>query len=103
MVIVGSFLFGPNDRLLFINLEINLAYQSTDWWIDISANVYVCADKSLFSTYQVYGNIVKTGNASAAYVRDERRVDLILTSGKIFTLYKVQHVPEVKKNLISDS
>ena len=42
-------------------------------------------------------------NASVAYVRGEGKVDLILTSSKTLTLYKVQHVSEVRKNLISGS
>jgi hypothetical protein len=28
---------------------------SPEWWIDTSANIYVCADISLFSSYQVGG------------------------------------------------
>jgi hypothetical protein len=28
-------------------------FNSPDWWIDTGANIYVCADKSLFSSYQV--------------------------------------------------
>ena len=27
--------------------------QSTNWWVDTGANVHVCADISLFSSYQV--------------------------------------------------
>ena len=27
--------------------------QSTNWWIDTGANIHVCADVSLFSSYQV--------------------------------------------------
>jgi hypothetical protein len=26
---------------------------SPEWWIDTGANIYVCADASLFSSYQV--------------------------------------------------
>ena len=26
-------------------------YQSTEWWVDTGANVHVCADYSLFSSY----------------------------------------------------
>jgi hypothetical protein len=28
-------------------------FNSPDWWIDTGANIHVCADKSLFSSYQV--------------------------------------------------
>jgi hypothetical protein len=30
-------------------------FNSPDWWIDTGANIHVCADKSLFSSYQVGG------------------------------------------------
>jgi hypothetical protein len=28
-------------------------FQSTTWWLDSDANVHVCSDASLFSSYQV--------------------------------------------------
>jgi hypothetical protein len=30
-----------------------LVCHSPDWWVDTGANIYVCADISLFSSYQV--------------------------------------------------
>ena len=38
------------DNLLYIVL---LVFHSPDWWVDIGANIHVCADISLFSSYQV--------------------------------------------------
>lgn len=74
LVTVGSNSLGDDERFVSINLEINLAYQSTNWWINIGANVHVCADKFLFPTYQVsIGNIVEMGNSTAIYVRGEER------------------------------
>jgi hypothetical protein len=32
-----------------------LAIQSSDRWVDTSANVHVCSDLSLFSSYQGHG------------------------------------------------
>ena len=35
------------------NLPIVLSvFQSTSWWLDTGANVHVCADISMFSSYQ---------------------------------------------------
>jgi hypothetical protein len=34
--------------LLFFSVN-----QSTNWWVDTGANVHVCADISLFCSYQV--------------------------------------------------
>ena len=30
-------------------------FSSTEWWIDTGANIHVCADASLFSSYQTGG------------------------------------------------
>nr|CAE01581.2 OSJNBa0068L06.7 [Oryza sativa Japonica Group] len=70
--------------------------QSTNWWVDTGANVHVCADISLFSSYQVArGSTILMGNGSHASVHGVGTVDLKFTSGKI-----VQHVPSINKNLI---
>jgi hypothetical protein len=59
----------------------------------------VCADVSLFSSYQLLqGSSVLMGNRSHAFVRGVGTVDLKFTSGKI-----VQHVPTIRKNLVSVS
>ena len=46
------------------------AFQSTNtWWLDTGANVHVCADASLFSSYQVaWDSSVLMGNRSHASV-----------------------------------
>src|SRR5207253_6447389 len=82
------------------NLPIVLSIsQNTSWWIDTGANVYVCADISMFSSYQVVRDCsVLMGNGSHASVHGVGTVDLKFTSGKI-----VQHVPSINKNLVSGS
>ena len=78
--------------------------QSTDWWIDTGANIHVCCDFSLFSSYQVTGNgSVLMGNGLSASVLGVGMVDLKFTSGRIVQLKNVQHVPAIKKNLVSGS
>jgi hypothetical protein len=67
--------------------KILLACQSTDWWLDIRANVYVCSDLNLFSSYQDTDSwSVLMGNGSRAVVHEVGRNDLKLTSKK--TLFK---------------
>jgi hypothetical protein len=84
--------------------EILLACQSTDWWLDTGANIHVCSDLNLFSTYQVAnGCSVLMGNGSRAVVQVVGRVDLKLTSEKTLSLKNVHHVPEINRNLISGS
>jgi hypothetical protein len=74
-------------------------FQSMGWWFDTGANVHVCADISMFSSYQaVQGSSVLMGNGSHASVRGVGTIDLKFTSGKI-----VQHVPTINKNLVSGS
>jgi hypothetical protein len=74
-------------------------FQSTAWWLDSGANIYVCSDTSLFSSYQVVrDSSVMMGNVSHTFVHGVGMVDLKLASGKI-----VQHVPSINKNLVSVS
>jgi hypothetical protein len=77
---------------------------SPNWWIDTGANVHVCSDISMFSSYQVTGtSSVLMGNGSHATVRVVGMVDLKFTSGKTVRLKNVNHVPSINKNLVSRS
>jgi hypothetical protein len=79
-------------------------FQSASWWLDTGANIHVCADISLFSSYQLLqGSSVLMGNGSHASVRGIGMVDMKFTSGKIVQLKNVQHVPTIRKNLVSVS
>jgi hypothetical protein len=74
-------------------------FQSPCWWIDMGANVHVCADISMFTSYQAArDSTVLMGNGSHASVCGVGTVDLKFTSGKI-----VQHIPTMNKNLVSGS
>jgi hypothetical protein len=84
--------------------QILLACQSTDWWLDTGANVHVCSDLNLFSSYEAIDcSAILMGNGSRAAVHRIGRVDLKLTSGKTLSLKNVQHVPEINRNLICGS
>src|SRR5438105_6666255 len=77
---------------------------SPEWWIDTGANVHICADISMFSSYQATRtSSVLMRNRSHAYVHGVGTVDLKLTSGKIVRLKNVHHVPSINKNLVSGS
>ena len=77
---------------------------STEWWMDTGANVHVCADISLFSSYQAGDTgALLMGNGSHARVLGVGTVILKFTSGKTVLLKNVQHVPSIKKNLVSGS
>jgi hypothetical protein len=79
-------------------------FNSPDWWIDTGSNIHVCADKSLFSSYQVgRATSLLMGNGAHPSVRGVGTVDLKLTSGKTVQLKNVQHVPSIRKSLISGS
>nr|AAL31082.1 putative polyprotein [Oryza sativa Japonica Group] len=78
--------------------------QSTNLWVDTGANVHVCADISLFSSYQVARrSTVLIGNGSHASVHGVGTVDLKFNSGKIVQLKNGQHVPSIDMNLVSGS
>jgi hypothetical protein len=79
-------------------------FQFPSWWVDTGANIHVCADISLFSSYQgLQGSAVLMGNGSHASVHGVSMVDLKFTLGNIVQLKNVQHVPTIRKNLVSVS
>ena len=79
-------------------------FQSPSWWVDTGANIHMCADISLFSSYQgLQGSSVWMGNGSHASVRGVGTIDLKFTSGKIVQLKNVQHVSTIDRNLVSGS
>jgi hypothetical protein len=81
-----------------------LVYHSPKWWIDTGANIHVCADISLFSSYQTGGaGSLLTENGLHARVLGVGTVNLKLTSVKTMRLKNVQHVSIIKKNLVNNS
>ena len=75
-----------------------LVCHSPEWWVDTGANINVCADASLFSSYQVGGTgALLMGNMSHACVFGVGIVVLKFTSGKTVILKNVQHVSSIKK------
>jgi hypothetical protein len=58
-------------------------FQSITWWLDSGANIHVCSDASLFSSYQVTrDSFVVMGTGSHASAHSVVMVDLKLTSGR---------------------
>jgi hypothetical protein len=81
-----------------------LGCHSPEWWIDTGANIHVCVDISLFSSYHAGGaGSLLMGNRSHARVLGIGTVNMKLTSGKTIRLKNVQHVTTIKKNLVSGS
>ena len=77
---------------------------SPEWSVDTGANIHVCADTSLFSSYQDGGtSSLLMGNRSHAFVLGVGTVNLKFTSEKTMQLKNVQYVPTIKKNLVSGS
>jgi hypothetical protein len=77
---------------------------SPEWWMDGGANIHVCADTSLFASFQVgKTGALLMGNGSRAHVHGVGTVILKLISGKTVLLKHVQQVPSIKKNLVSIS
>jgi hypothetical protein len=77
---------------------------SPEWWMDSGANIHGCADVSMFSFYQVgRSGALLMRNGLCAHVLGVGTVILKFTSGKTVPLKSVQHVPSIKKNLISAS
>jgi hypothetical protein len=91
---------GYGNSLPFVLLVCN----SPEWWMDSGANIHVCTDASMFSSYQVErSGTLLMGNGSRAHVLGVGMVIHKFTSGKKVSLKSVQHVPSIKKNLVSAS
>ncbi|GJW88243.1 zinc finger, CCHC-type containing protein [Tanacetum coccineum] len=75
------------------------------WWVDSGATVHVCKDRYWFKTYESLndGSILHMGNESTALVHGRGCVNLRFSSGKIVSLFNVLHVPNIRKNLVSNS
>jgi hypothetical protein len=80
-----------------------LVFHPTEWWVDTGAYVHVCVDISMFTSYQARGSSMMMRNGLHATVLGVGTVDQKFTSGKIMQLKNVQHVPSIKKNLVSGS
>ena len=85
--------------------ESNMVSNGREWFVDTGATRHICAEKSMFSTYNkvTTGDQLFMGNSSTSCVEGKGNVVLKLTSGKELTLTNVLHVPEIRKNLISGS
>jgi len=79
-------------------------FHSPEWWMDTRATVHVCADISLFSSYQVGDTgALLMGTGSHVRVLGVGTVILKFTSGKTVLMKNVQHAPSIKKNLVNVS
>ncbi|KAL2237188.1 UNVERIFIED_CONTAM: Retrovirus-related Pol polyprotein from transposon TNT 1-94 [Sesamum indicum] len=100
----GASTSGATDGYVSVQPELLTIYEPYDWLIDTGANVHVCADKSLFVSYQaISGRTVSMGNSSTAEVLGIGSVDLKFPSGRILSLKRVHHVPTIRRNIISGS
>ncbi|KAL0388068.1 UNVERIFIED_CONTAM: hypothetical protein Sradi_2688600 [Sesamum radiatum] len=100
----GASTSGATEGYVSVQPELLTIYEPCDWLIDTGANVHVCADKSLYVSYQaITGKTVSMGNSSTAEVLGIGSVDLKFPSGRILSLKRVHHVPTVRRNIISGS
>jgi hypothetical protein len=72
------------DPFSYCNLPfVFSAIQSSDWWVDMGANVHICSGLSLFSSYQgVRSSSILMGNGFAASALGVGTIGLKLTLGK---------------------
>jgi len=93
-VIVEATSDSPANKYFVGNPELNSILNANYWLIDSGANVHICADKALFSSYQILGiRTVGKGNGSVARVLGEGQVKLELSFGKFLELDGIYHVP----------
>ncbi|KAL0299909.1 UNVERIFIED_CONTAM: Retrovirus-related Pol polyprotein from transposon TNT 1-94 [Sesamum angustifolium] len=100
----GASTLGATEGYASVQPELLTIYEPCDWLIDIGANMHVCADKSLFVSYQaITGKTISMGDSSTTEVLGIGSVDLKFPSGRILSLKRVHHIPTVRRNIISGS
>ena len=85
--------------------EANLVGNPKEWWVDSGATRHICADKKMFTSYSIENNGKQLfmGNSSTSKVEGQGKIVLKMTSWKELTLNNVLYVPDIRKNLISES
>ena len=75
------------------------------WWIDTGATCHVCSNEKMFSTFEPTETREKVfmGNSTTLEIKDQGKVVLKMKSVEELTLINVLYVPEIQKNLVSDS
>jgi hypothetical protein len=101
-VILGNIEEGTTGYGNFLPLVL-LVFHHIEWWVDTGANVHVCADISMFTSYQAQSSSVMMGNGLQSTVPSVGTVDLKFTLGKIMQLKNLHHVLFIKKNIVSGS
>ena len=80
----------------------NLASEECTWVIDSGASFHITPSREYFSTYIVGGHgYVKMGDIGECKVAGVGSVYLTILIGCRLTLKDVQHVPDIRLNLIS--
>ncbi|XP_074377384.1 uncharacterized protein LOC141718910 [Apium graveolens] len=104
MVIGEAHASVTNDEYVTYKHVLLSTYLSNEWLIDTGANVHICADKTLFVSYQLaHGRTVTMGNASAAQVLGIGNVNLKFAYGRVLSMTRVRHVPDISRNIINGS
>ena len=76
-----------------------------EWWKDTGATRHISGNQNSFTTYELVGadKVLHMGNSSSTKVVGKGTVELKFTSGKMVTLIDVLYVPDIRKNLVSDT
>nr|XP_048317910.1 BAHD acyltransferase At5g47980-like [Ziziphus jujuba var. spinosa] len=86
--------------------EVNMVGSNPrEWWIYTGTTRHICADKSMFTSFEPKTNEEKLfmGNSATSEIQGEGKIVLKMTSGKDLTLNNVLYVPDIRKNLVSGS
>ena len=86
--------------------EVNLVGSNPrEWWIDTGATHHVCADRSMFTSFEPKANGEKLfmGNSATSEIQREDNIVLKMTYGKDLTLNNILYVPDIRKNLVFGS
>ncbi|GJV79293.1 hypothetical protein Tco_1515163 [Tanacetum coccineum] len=104
----GQNIFNKYFQVYYVTYVSEAYFMHDDnvaWWVESGTTVHVCKDRYRFKTYESLndGSILHIGNESMALEHERGCVDFKFSFGKIVLLFNVLHVPNIRKNLVSNS
>jgi len=90
------------DSCDVLTAELGKGKYSDAWLLDSRCTYHMCPKREWFSTYKSYdGGSVLMGNDAVCKTIGIGNIRMRMSDGQVQTLMNVQHIPDLKKNILS--